>query len=85
MKLEVVPHTTQLCGSLFGPDDLESEDRYGDVASAQTISTYPTIPNCGRLGDPICDRFYIHVRIYFIQLIINSNSLFFSYMNKLQL
>eukprot|EP00324_Dicrateria_rotunda_P002203 CAMPEP_0206160658 /NCGR_PEP_ID=MMETSP1474-20131121/6971_1 /ASSEMBLY_ACC=CAM_ASM_001110 /TAXON_ID=97495 /ORGANISM="Imantonia sp., Strain RCC918" /LENGTH=294 /DNA_ID=CAMNT_0053562131 /DNA_START=282 /DNA_END=1163 /DNA_ORIENTATION=- len=61
MKLEVVPHTTQLCGSLFGPDDLESEDRYGDVASAQTISTYPTIPNCGRLGDPICDRFYIHL------------------------
>ena len=39
--------------------------RYGDVASAQTISTYPTIPDFGRSGDPICDRFYVHVRISF--------------------
>ena len=35
--------------------------RYGEVAAAQTISTYPVISDFGRSGDPICDRFYVQV------------------------
>jgi len=46
------------CAILYGPSESEQEDRFGDFASAWTISTYPRIPDFGRSGDPICDRFF---------------------------
>lgn len=44
---------------LFGPESEERADIYAGVAAARTISTYPTIPERGRSGDPICDRFQV--------------------------
>ena len=51
------------CAILYGPSESEQEDRFGDFASAWTISTYPRIPDFGRSGDPICDRFFSQVSL----------------------
>eukprot|EP00324_Dicrateria_rotunda_P005514 CAMPEP_0206167608 /NCGR_PEP_ID=MMETSP1474-20131121/28954_1 /ASSEMBLY_ACC=CAM_ASM_001110 /TAXON_ID=97495 /ORGANISM="Imantonia sp., Strain RCC918" /LENGTH=400 /DNA_ID=CAMNT_0053572375 /DNA_START=30 /DNA_END=1229 /DNA_ORIENTATION=+ len=61
MKLPIVDNEhVQPLAYLCGPDDYESEDRYGEAVSAQTISTYPHT-EFGRSGDPICDRFYLQL------------------------
>jgi len=43
-----------------GPSD-ETELRYNGVACAQGISTYPRISAEEKVGDPICDRFFIQM------------------------
>merc|ERR1712137_1281297 len=54
-------HSEFFLATLSGPSHLEMTRTYKERLAATSISTYPTLGELGRAGDPICDFYFTRV------------------------